>query len=149
IFAIAFMNPKTKKYRSFIYTLTPVFLIFVLFSPFFHHHHADEVIAKVDETIVHSHLLNPISDNHNSEETSHSSSDRANQYVFVKLNTSTANNSPRLLQPSPQNHFCLIQYFFQNNFAKESIQNLAVEPITQLQWEKYVHSAANVSPPLS
>jgi hypothetical protein len=138
-----------KKYRLFSYAISLLFVNFVLFAPFFHHHHADDAVDRVEKTVTHSHLLNHNSDTHNSEDTKHSSFDETNHHHFIQLNSSFNINPSRGLQLNHIQNFYTNQSYYQEISEKETRRKTTANPESQLQWEKYVHCATNVSPPLA
>jgi hypothetical protein len=121
---------------------------FFLISPFFHHHHQEEV-ANLKSTIFHSHLFNERPDNQNSTEHFQLTIEEENHYHLVPLNLTGFISPLRTQQLIQFYDFYSIQIYPQDISEKEIIKSVSSNLIIQLQWEKYVHSATNVSPPLA
>ncbi|MBL1215172.1 MAG: hypothetical protein D8M61_17650 [Ignavibacteriae bacterium] len=143
------MTTFRKKYRLFSSAITLLLVNFLLFSPFFHHHHNEYSVDKVEKTLIHSHLLNHNSDTHNSEDKNHSSFDKVNHYHFIKLNSVFSINPSKGFKINLVSNFYATQFYFQDSFENEASRYVTSNPESQFQWEKYVHCAANVSPPLA
>lgn len=143
------MTTFRKKYWLFSSAISLLLVNFLLFSPFFHHHHNEVSVDQVEETVIHSHLLNHNSDTHNSEDKNHFSFDEANHYHFIQLNSVFSIKSSRGFKINIVCNFYTNQFYFQDSSEKDAIRCATSDPEFQFQWEKYVHRAANVSPPLA
>jgi hypothetical protein len=143
------MTTFRKKYWLFSSAISLLLVNFLLFSPFFHHHHNEVSVDQVEETVIHSHLLNHNSDTHNSEDKNHFSFDEANHYHFIQLNSVFSIKPSRGFKINIVCNFYTNQFYFQDSSEKDAIRCATSDPEFQFQWEKYVHRAANVSPPLA
>ncbi|MDP2301968.1 MAG: hypothetical protein Q8N03_06050 [Ignavibacteria bacterium] len=142
------MIVQSQKYSSLTVAFIFIYLKFFLISPFFHHHHSEELINHFD-IVFHSHLFEARANDSDitsgvildNPETEHNHFDQLNiqSFVFTSRNiyvstdyiTSTFNSIPDKF----------LNQCITKNFEKPSV--------IKYQQDKYVHSAANVSPPLA
>ena len=135
-----------KKYRSIIYLLSLFYANFFFLSPFFHYHNSDTNISHGQNNIIHSHFFNDNphtedSDTHFEDENHHSHFSQ-NNYIYSSANS-------REIQSS-----VIIDFYTTLDYSKIELEISAIDkhPLvsySKAQWEKYVHSATNISPPLS
>ena len=137
-----------QKYNALQLVISILYVKFFLISPFFHHHHEEE-FANVERTIFHSHLFSQYSDNQNSNDPSQHTVEEENHYHLVPLNLTGFISPLRTQQLIQLYDFYSIQIYPQDISEKEIIKPVSNNLVIQLQWEKYVHSATNVSPPLA
>jgi hypothetical protein len=121
---------------------------FFLISPFFHHHHEEEE-TNGKSTIFHSHLFNERPDNQNSTDLFQFTIEEENHYHLIQLNLNAFISPSRIQQLIQFYDFYSIQFYPQDISEKEIIRPVSNNLVIQLQWEKYVHLATNVSPPLA
>jgi hypothetical protein len=137
-----------QKYNALQLVISILYVKFFLISPFFHHHYEEEV-ANFESVIFHSHMFNQYSDNQNSNNPSQYTIEEENHYHLVPLNLTGFISPLRTQQLIQFYDFYSIQIYPQDISEKEIIKPVSSNLIIQLQWEKYVHSATNVSPPLA
>ena len=137
-----------QKYNALQLVISILYVKFFLISPFFHHHHEEE-LANVERVIFHSHLFSQYSDDQNSNDPSQHTIEEENHYHLVPLNLTGFISPLRTQQLIQYYEFYSIQIYPQDISEKEIIKPVSSNLIIQLQWEKYVHSATNVSPPLA
>jgi hypothetical protein len=121
---------------------------FFLISPFFHHHHEEE-LANVERAVFHSHLFSQNPDNQNSNDPSQHTVEEENHYHLVPLNLTVFIGPLRTQQLIQLYDFYSIQFYPQDISEKEIIRPIISDLVFQLQRDKYVQSATNVSPPLA
>lgn len=136
-----------KKYDFSQYAISLLYLNFFLLSPFFHHHHIEEGIAKEEKTTFHSHLLNRSLEDHHSENMNHHSLDDTNHDHVIRVNFTIGISFSRTLQLNHIYDFFSIHFYFSDSSGEKITRFVNTDPLIQLQWEKCVHSASNVSPP--
>jgi len=135
-----------KKYRIIIYLLSFIYANFFFLSPFFHHHHSDPDISQEQSNIVHSHLFN---ENPHSEESDSHFEDENHHSHFSQNNYIISFTKYRDIQPSE-----IIIFYSNLEYSKidleiSALNKLPLDCFSESQWDKYVHTATNVSPPLS
>lgn len=145
MFAPQSMNLKRKRYRYLIYLLPAVYVFSFLLSPYFHHH-PDELFHN-DQHKFHSHLLENPQDDHSSEETHSHNLDESNKHHFhsVKLSSSTTiitKRTPDFIMSVVVDLPLEIQLTTYHNYTLEK------KPKNSIQQDRYIQTAANVSPPL-
>ena len=135
------------KYRHLSTFVGAAYLGFSLVLPVFHHHHEEEN-SHSETHEYHSHLLSGIHEHDKETHTDfHSLEDINNHTHFVNLNLVDNGKVKRILisQITP------ISISFSANEETKSYSNklIKTEPEDKQRRERYVRSAANVSPPLS
>ncbi len=143
------MSKNKNKYRPIIFLLSLFYLNFFFLSPYFHHHHSEsESLQKKRET-VHTHLFSDLDHSSHTEETDHHLDDKNHHsHLFQNYLVNITAPSRELESALNRVFYLTIEYSIQCN-GVSSINTHFNEPFSQLQWEKCVHSATNISPPLT
>lgn len=134
------------KYRPFFILISLFYANFLFLSPLFHHHHE---LSEVTKAVIHSHLINDISDDKHADKSDHhleSGRDHTNIFNSSSLTTviPTKNLPIKFVVD-----FYTISIFQIENQKIESIKLPIYDFASELRMGKYVHTAANVSPPLA
>lgn len=137
-----------QKYNALQLVISILYVKFFLISPFFHHHHEEE-LANVERAVFHSHLFSQNPDNQNSNDPSQHTVEEENHYHLVPLNLTVFIGPLRTQQLIQIYDFYSIQIYPQDISEKEIIRPVISDLVFQLQRDKYVQSATNVSPPLA
>jgi len=134
-------------YQTIIFAILLIYVNFFVFSPFFHHHHPEKEFVHVQSEIIYSPLINDCcevdcdeSNVHHLEDCSDKSHNLEDCYVnsgFI-----TRNFKPNLKIDTDLNFEYIIIDDHKTEFEKPTHEDFFL-----LQWEKLVHTAANVSPP--
>jgi len=150
------MYNNRKKYSPFVYLISFFYLSFFFLSPYFHQHNKDSGVSHSQSHslsgekngVIHSHLSNDFTHSHHSEESdNHYDFENHNSHLY-QINYVFGITQPKNLQHSPNIDFYSTVEYSINDNAVPLINTYPIEHFSQLQWEKYVHSAANVSPPI-
>ena len=135
-----------KKYRLLICVLFPLYVNFFFFTPFLHYHPAEEGAFNSNQVDIHSHLVNEHSDHHHHESGPHLDDCRDHIQLY-ELNTYQFTSNTKSIQ------ICCVFDFYVKNYSppklsikKHNFQQQTFIP-AKLHWEKFVHTASNVSPP--
>ncbi|MCF8242660.1 MAG: hypothetical protein K9J16_14875 [Melioribacteraceae bacterium] len=141
------MSKLQNTYRKVSLLLPAVYIFAFLLSPYFHHHSDEEVSFNKDQ--FHSHLLNtPIKEASQKEEHSHSVDEPSQfHFHFVKLSSAPTISTKRIVNIIPTfiAGINIARLNEANNYPHKRID---VKPKNLKTQERYVLSAANVSPPL-
>ena len=142
------MNYSIRKYKSLLSVTGIVYLYFYLAFPLFHQHGLVDNNSLENEK-YHSHLVNEQHEHPDEHHEDHHSIDdfSKHQHHFVKFNSIDSNSAKRILTYFP------VKIILNSNSSVIKIESLLSVvkflPEINLQWEKCVHSAANVSPPIA
>jgi hypothetical protein len=136
-----------QKHSALTLTFSLIYLKFFIASPFFHHHHHDE-LTDFKHSVFHSHIFD-LKDSKSSSvpgvnfdnfEVKHSHFDQINFQYFTL--------SQRISLVSQYSITCSIQFNLIDRSDRNVVSNIVSPPDIQIKRDKYVQSAANVSPPL-
>ena len=137
-----------RKYKKWMFAISVVYLYFYLIFPLFHNHDLVEN-NSIGSIKYHSHLVNKQHEHSDEHHEDHHSIDdfSKHQHHFVKFNSIDSNSAKRILTYFP------VKIILNSNSSVIKIESLLSVvkflPEINLQWEKCVHSAANVSPPIA
>ena len=137
-----------RRYKTWMASTSIVYLYFYLVFPLFHHHSLLENNSLGNEK-YHSHLSNKQHEHADEHHEDHHSIDdfSKHQHHFVKFNSIDSNSAKRILTYFP------VKIILNSNSSVIKIESLLsvirLLPEADIQWEKCVHSAANVSPPIA
>lgn len=139
------MDKYRKKYRSIIYLLSLFYANFFFLSPFFHYHNSDTNISHGQSNVIHSHFFK---DNLHTEESNSHFEDENHHSHFSQNNYIYSSTISRDIQSS-----VIIDFYTTLDYSKIELEISAIDKyplyhFSESQWEKYVQSATNVSPPL-
>ena len=143
------MSKNRNKYRPIIFLLSFFYLNFFFLSPYFHHHHPESESPQEKKETVHTHLFSDLDHNSHTEEADHHLDDENHHSHLFQNNLVNITAPSRELETALNiGFYYTVEYSIQ--FEEVSLINRDFkEPFSQFQWEKYVHSATNVSPPLT
>lgn len=140
------MTTLFNKYRYLFFLLVGAYLNFSLLLPVFHHHHEEES-GTLGKQKYHSHLLNDLHPQNEEQHTDfHSVEDVPNHNHFVNLNLVETGKVKRILFYQIT-HVVLTFTGIEESKTKSKFI-IETKPKDNLDRERYVLSAANVSPPL-
>lgn len=140
------MEKYKKKYRSIIYLLSLFYANFFFLSPFIHHHHSDVDISQKQSNLSHSHFFN---ENPHSEESDSHFEDENLHSHFIQNNYIYNSNRSKDIQSSLIINFNSNLDYSKIDLEISALNKYPLDCFSESQWDKYVHSATNVSPPLS
>lgn len=141
------MKIKKTTYRTIIFAISLLYVNFFVFSPFFHHHHPEKELVNTQSEIIYSSLVNDCCEVDCDEFTEHHLEDCSdNSHNPEECH---ANNvyMTRSFQPNLKVDTDSSLDYVINDNHKTEFEDPTNEDIFLLQWEKLVHSAANISPP--
>ena len=135
------------KYQTIIFVISLLYVNFFVFSPFFHHHHPEKELTHIQSAIVYSPITNDCCEvdcDESNERHLEDCSDNSHNLEDCYVNSGfiTRNFKPNLKVDTDSN----LNYII-NDDDKAEFEKPIQEDFFLLQWEKLVHSAANVSPP--
>lgn len=137
------------KYRRIIYLLSFFYVSFFFLTPYFHHHHSESGTSQEKNEIIHSHLFNDFNDITYSEE-SYSHYDYENHHSHLFQNIFIFGIAPsRDLQSALNIDLYSTLDCSIADREISAINTITIDCFSKLQWGKFVHSATNISPPLT
>ena len=140
------MDKYRKKYRSIIYLFSLFYANFFFLSPFFHYHNSDTNVSHGQSNVIHSHFFN---DNPHTEDSDTHFEDENHHSHFSQSNYIYSSTKYRDIQSPVIIEFRTTLDYSNIELEISSIDKHPLDHDSQSQWEKYVQSATNVSPPLS
>ena len=134
-------------YQSIVFMLSLLYVNFFVFSPFFHHHHPENELVDIQSETIYSPLINDCCEVDCDESNEHhleDCSDKSHNLEACYANNvfTTRNFKPNLKIDTNSNFDYVIIDDHKTEFEKPTLEDFFL-----LQWEKLVHTAANVSPP--
>lgn len=139
------MKINKTKYRIIVLTLSLLYVNFFIFAPYFHHHHPENEIVPGESEIIYSHVFNDCCDEaaegHLDDNSHHS-----HQHGICNVNNIIPTRTFQLTVEI--DFYSTFNYLIEDD-DKTEFENPANDSFHLLQWELLVHSATNVSPPLS
>ena len=136
------------KYYPVIYALLIFYGYFLSLSPYLHHHHLEREDSREHSKIVHSHLFDDFDVPLHSEDSDHHYECEHNHSGLSQDNCTFSIAPTRVSQFILQiNVSSSLEYLIADP-ETSVIDITSIDDFSQIQWEKHVHSASNVSPPL-
>lgn len=141
-----FMSKLKKKYRLLFVVLSPLYINFFFFTPFFHYHPSDGNSFQPENVDIHSHISEH-SDGYHEHDfgqhlddcQNHEGMHKLNTYKFISLIKSTYIN---------QIHDLFIRKFNPPKSSQSEFRIINTFEFPDKEyWQKIAHIAANVSPP--
>ena len=142
------MSINKTKYRPAIYFISICYLNFFFLFPFFHHHHSESEYSYEENEMVHSHLFNDVDDGEHPNESYHHYEDEIHHYHLSKNKNIFSNPTSREFQSLLNIQLYLILNNSVIDLEISAIGTPSFDGFFKHQWDKYVLSAANISPPL-
>ncbi|MCH8941899.1 MAG: hypothetical protein IIA48_05600 [Bacteroidetes bacterium] len=143
------MFKNREKYRRIIYLLSFFYVSFFFLTPYFHHHHSESGTSQEKSEIIHSHLFNDFNDIPYSEESySHYEDENHHSHLFQNIYVFSIAPSRDLQPPLNINFYSTLDYSIADKEIS-AINTTTIDCFSKLQWSKFVHSATNISPPLT
>ena len=143
------MKAFSRKYHMISFYEIIIYTIFVFGTSFSHHHH-HENLNELEESNIHTHLNHGHDHNHDNtnqhEEGEHHNFDSIPHNHYVYLGTSDQirlNKTSKISFILEKLDLVLDE---ENNSTAYKCKSLEFLP-SKIQWEKYVHTATNTSPP--
>jgi hypothetical protein len=136
-----------QKYSALTLIFSLIYLKFFIVSPFFHHHHHDE-LTDFKQSVFHSHIFDVKDSKSSSVPGVNFDNAEAEHSHFDQINFQYFTLSQRVSLVSQYSINCSIQFNLIDRSDQSVVSNIISPPDIQIKWDKYVQSAANVSPPL-
>jgi hypothetical protein len=136
-----------QKYSALTLIFSLIYLKFFIVSPFFHHHHHDE-LTDFKHSVFHSHIFDIEDSKSSSVPGVNFDNAKAGHNHFDQINFQYFTLSQRISLVSQYSINCSIQFNLIDRSDQSVVSNIISPPDIQIKWDKYVQSAANVSPPL-
>jgi len=135
------------KYRPIIYLISLFYVNFFFLSPFFYHHHSESENFKENSEITHLHLFGGFGGGAHSEDSDYHFEDENHHSRLVQDTCSYSTTPTRISRLILQiNVYSSLVYSTVDPETFEIYKSTS-EDFSQIQWDKRVHSATNVSPP--
>jgi hypothetical protein len=140
------MNTKFNKYRRSIYFLIVIYLNLFFYSSYTHHHH-DVQSFDEDVVLLHTHIFDGYEKDHDhDEEENHLENESSHEHLtfnttfqFIRIAKTLSN----ILSYEP---YSIVDCQYKT-LDCESETRIVTDFPSKLHWERYVHTASNLSPP--
>ncbi|MCF6269978.1 MAG: hypothetical protein L3J41_09715 [Melioribacteraceae bacterium] len=150
------MYKNRKKYRTIIYLLSLFYVNLFFLSPHVHHHHSDNEdlhshphsVSGEKSEIIHTHLFYDSDNLHSKESDNHYHNEENHSSYLFQANYVSSLKAFRDLLPSLNIDFYSIVEYSIKEREISVIDTPTISGFSKLQWNKYVQSATNLSPPL-
>ena len=142
------MSNYTIKYRRLILLLLPFYINLFFLPLFIHYHHSEANSIQPETATIHLHTINGHEENHHHGESGQHLDDCTDHEHDIQLDSNQFLSITKSFQFNNNLPVQSFNYYPPKTSVRKLRQRAASDLPSKLLWEKYVHNAANTSPPL-